>query len=425
MIDQNDLIRKAFSDIKYALLWLYCIWQYCTAWRIGDFFAMPVLRISVTRKQLEEAINNGSFEQEAISLSILLENEINGRQRRPGKTADRQRDYPLVVVFPETLRPVIGTVYAICIVMSGYEAFPVVRFSYKDYEYMFGKKYQKIIGHNVFLNRKANKAFMGTVVDLAEKDPAIKAPVKGYALASFARAHAVTADTLSDMTSRYLQYKLDGLDVNEILMQLWDTGSCSFVPYMLLQAVYGGKFRGLPVRDQTKIMLESRLTAFSAETGARLIRKAYLHDRDVVQTVLSSVADESTARQILQGVITREAPSKQLGIMCLRTPMHLPCANNRAKKCFVCPYRVPQVSSIFLIMSDIEEMIAKMNEALTEGSRKKYYLALRDYYYPAAYQMLVFSKEKYGINVTQIANRLADLYEKGGLLYDPDQGKGK
>lgn len=426
MIDKNDLIEKAFSDIKYALLWLFCIWQYCTAWRTGDFFKIPVFQMSYTREGLKESIIKGDFEQEAITLSILLENEINSRQRRPDKTAEEQEAsgeiFPLVVVFPENLRAVIGTVYAICIVMSDYRPFPVTRFSVKDYEYMFGDIYRKILGRRTFQNRKANKAFMGTVVDLAEKDPAIRAPVKGYALASFTRAHVVTEDTLSDMTSKYLQYKLEGLTVDEILMQLWDTGCCSFVPYMLLQAIYGETFSTLPVTDQTHILLESKLTAFTAEAGALLMRRAYLHDRDVVQTILSS-GGTAAARQVLQGLIDREAPSKQLGIMCIRSSLRRPCSNARSLKCYACPYKLPQVSSIFLIMSDIEEIMEKMENALTEGSRKKYFFALRDHYFPTAYQMLVFSKENYGINVTELANRLADMYEKGGLLYDPDQGK--
>ena len=74
-------------------------------------------------------------------------------------------------------------------------------------------------------------------------------------------------------------------------------------------------------------------------------------------------------------------------------------------------------------MSDIKELMEKMNTARTEGSRRKYFFALRDHYFPAAYKMLVFSKDIYGINVSDIANQLADMYEKGGLLHDPDQGK--
>ena len=426
MIEKNDLVRKAFTDIKYALLWLYCIWQYCTAWRVGDFFKIPVLRRPYTRDGLKKSINDGSFEQEAVSLSILLENEINSRQRRPAKTAEEQEAsgeiFPLVVVFPENLRAVIGTVYAICIVMTDFTPFPTTRFSVKDYEYMFGTIYRKILGHKPFLNRRANKAFMGTVVELAERDPAIRAPVKGFTLASFARAHVVTEETLSDMTSRYLQYKMEGLTVDEILMQLWNTGCCSFVPYMLLQAVYGEKFSSLSVSNQTDIILKSRLTAFTAEAGARLMRKAYLHDKEVVKAILSS-GKEDAAKQVLQGMIEREAPSKQLGIMCPWSPMRHPCINIRTQKCFVCSCRIPQVSSIYMIMSEIEELMDKMNTALTEGSRKKYFHALRDHYFPTAFKMLVFMKENYRYNVTDLGNKLADMYEEGGLLYDPDQRK--
>lgn len=426
MIERNELVNKAFSDSKYALLWLYCIWQYCTAWRVGDFFRIPILRMPYTRESLRKSISDGTFDKEAVTLSILLENEINSRQRRPNKTAEEQEAsgeiFPLVVVFPENLRPVIGTVYAICIVMADQKPFPVTRFSVNDYEYMFGSVYTKILGHTMFQNRRANKAFMGSVVELAEKNPAVKAPVKGYALASFARAHVVTEGTLSDMTSRYLQYKMEGLSADEILMQLWDTGCCSFVPYMLLEAVYGEKFSSLSVTDQTKMLLDSGLTALAAEAGARMIRKAYLHDRDVVQTVLSS-GGTGTAVQVLRGLINREAPSKQLGIMCIRSSLKLPCDSQRSQKCCACPYKIPQVSSIYLIMSDIEELMEKMDSAHTEGSRKKFFFALRDHYFPAAYQMLVFCKEQYRMNVSGIAGQIADLYEKGGLLNDPDQGK--
>ena len=114
MIEKNDLVEKAFSDVKYAILWLYCIWQYVTAWRLGDFFKIPILQMPYTLDGLQGMISNGGFEQEAVTLSILLETEINSRQRRPNKTAEEQEAsgeiFPLVVVFPENLRSVIGTV---------------------------------------------------------------------------------------------------------------------------------------------------------------------------------------------------------------------------------------------------------------------------------------------------------------------------
>ena len=210
--------------------------------------------------------------------------------------------------------------------------------------------------------------------------------------------------------------------MDEILMQLWSTGCCSFVPYMLLQAVYGEKFSSLPVCDQTDVLLQSRLTAFTAEAGARLMRKAYLRDRDVVQTILLS-GGESAAIQVIQGLIDREAPSKQIDVLCLRSSLKLPCSQQRSQTCVTCPYKIPQVSSIYLIMSDIKELMEKMNTAHTEGSRRKYFFALRDHYFPAAYKMLVFMKSNYKINVTDLGNKLADMFEKGGLLYDPDQGK--
>ena len=194
------------------------------------------------------------------------------------------------------------------------------------------------------------------------------------------------------------------------------------MPYMLLEAVYGDKFSTLPVSTQTNILLESRLTAFTAEEGARLMRKSYLHDRDVVQTILAT-GSKGAAKQVLQGLINREAPSKQIGIMCPQSPLRLPCAQTRSHKCIVCPYKIQQTSSVFLLISDIEDMMDKMNNSRTAGSRKKYFLALRDHYFPAAYQLLVFSKEVYKMNVSDIANRLADMYEKGGLLDDPDQRK--
>lgn len=152
------------------------------------------------------------------------------------------------------------------------------------------------------------------------------------------------------------------------------------------------------------------------------MRKAYLHDRDVVQAILSA-GSESAAKQVLQGLISRETPAKQLGILCPQSALRLPCAHTRAQECLACPYKISQVSSVFLIMSDIEEMIKKMNAARTEGSRRKFFYALRDHYFPAAYQLLVFSKKIYKVNVSDVANRLADMYEKGGFLGDPDQGK--
>lgn len=427
MIETNSLIDKSFENIKYALLWLYSAWQYISAWRTKDFFMIPIISMPYTKDVLRESIHAKEFNSEAIKISILLENEINGIQRPPTKTARRQEESGeksvLLVVIPETLRVVIGTVYAICVVMSEHQPFPVVRFSFSDYEYMFGNMYTRIFGHRTFLNRRANKAFLGTVVQLVEQDVGTENKVMGHSVASLARAHMVSPGMLSDVTSKYLQYKLEGLTVDEILMQLWDTGICSFVPYMLLESVYGEAFSSLPVSSQSKILRAANLTAYQAETAARHIHKEYLHSRDVVNAILSSCRDKGkTAVQILQRLADRQAPSKQRGIQCLYSAMRLACPFQANKKCSICPYKVSHTSSLYMYVGEIEKMVERRRNARTDGEKKKLGMLLKEYYFPAAYTMLAFCKRNYKIDISEFRDRLINAFEKGGLIYG-DQNK--
>lgn len=427
MIEENGLVSKAFEDVKYALLWLFSIWQYVSAWRVKDFFSLPILDVPWAKEELKERILARGFDGDAVKLSMLLENEVNGKRRPPSKTAGRQETSDekaaLLVVFPETLRSVIGIAYAICVAMTEHCPFPVVRFTNTDYEYMYGNMYTKIFGHHPFSNRRANKSFMGIVVQLVEQEVGNDNKVMGYSVASLARAHMVSPGMLSDITSRYLQYKLEGLTVDEILMQLWDTGICSFVPYMLLEAVYGDRFSTLPISSQTKVLLASNMSAYQAEAAARLIHKEYLHSKDVVQAILSSCQDQGkTAVRILQRLTGRQAASKQLGIQCPHSAMRAVCPFKANRKCMICPYKIPQTSSVHLYVREIESVVERKKKARTGGEKRKLAMLLKEYYFPAAYTVLLFCKKNYKIDVSEFRDRLVAAYEAGGLIY-ADQDK--
>ena len=82
----------------------------------------------------------------------------------------------------------------------------------------------------------------------------------GYTVAQYSRGHIRG----SNSTPRYLSAKLDGLDINEIMILLFESGFCSFITNNLLQLVYGDQYQSLDVQAQNKLIKQSNLNAYKS-----------------------------------------------------------------------------------------------------------------------------------------------------------------
>ena len=419
IIEKQRLREKALRNKKHAYLWLYMIWHYVGAWRSSDFFRLHPVQLPANKDVVKQQILDNSFDKEADRLSIILESEINNRQMVPRKTQNRQHNEYLTVSFPETLRTVIGTAYAICSIHCNTDTFEQQRFEAADYIDFFGPSYEQVFGRNPFLNRRANKSFLDAIATITEKNSDTKTKTFGYLVASYARGHHTAEGKLSDVTYKYLESRLDGYSVNEILMMLWETGACSFVPYMLMETVYGDAYSSLDVVRQNNLLIQSGLTAITAENISSLVQKVYTRSQAIVDRIFYSYnqqhSRETVAKQMIENIITNRALGKNYGIICLCAARKMPCANQAASECFGCPWAVYQRGVTYFALQRIKEKYHDLEKARTAGEKQKIRGVLETVYLPAYYEVLLFSKEHYGIDVSSYKDEVIQLLTEGGI----------
>lgn len=418
-ITEHELVKKSLDTYKYAVLWLNMCWHYVGAWRSSDIFRLHIIPLPHEKTEVRRMIEAGEYTDEAIIVSLMLENEINGAHAKPHKTKDSQNNGFLVVTFPETLRSVIGLVYSICCLHCE-DQLVEQKLEAKDYIAFFGDAYRKIFGNQLFLNRRANKSFEDAIAEITEQDSGTRNKLLGYVVASYARGHSFTSGKLSSVTYKYLQTKMDGYGINEILMMLWESGTCSFIPYMLLEMVYGKKFEQLTFPQQSQLISMSKLSALSAENISELVQKVHVKSEAVLDRIFYKYNQEENkkiiADQMLTNIVHREAIGKQMGVSCLCAARRVPCCYPAKQNCVGCEYAIYERGLFFFAVQRIKIMYERLKKASTDGEKKKINGLLEDVYLPAVYEIMLFSKEHYGMNIEPYKQEILELMTGGASI---------
>lgn len=412
-ISENKLIEKALQDEKAAYLWLYVCWHYTAAWRASDIKRIPVLLLPWTRAEVRQAITEGDYAEMADTASLLLEGEICGRNGRPEKTEERQKKAMLTVHFAESLRPIIGLVYLLnWLNAGGKEKIPSFRLEAKDYISFFGDVYMKIFGRQTFQNIRGCKAYLGKIAGIVEKEADSENKVMGYVVAIHARAHTWDMDRLSEVTNRYLQNTMEGHTVDEIIRTLMDNGSCSFVSFWLMSAVYGRRFEKLDFKAQSALIAEQGISAYRAEAICAAVQKAYINAKDSLNALFAGYSAD-TSKELAEGILKKVAAGHALthihGIQCVLLARGVSCPNGH--RCLGCSYAIYHRGALAYAVGFIQEQYRHLSLAKTEGEKTKTRLLLEKVYLPAVYEILFLSKEVYGMNVRPFAQEIKKIME--------------
>ena len=407
------LISKAQSDPKMAYLWLYTCWHYVAAWRISDIKRIPVIDLPWSKEEIEKDIACGTYKEKADTASLLLEGEICDLHMLPSKTEDRQKIAFLTVHISETLRPVLGLVYLLnWIHAEGEDVIKSFRLEAADYTAFFGEDYERLFGKTCFQNRRANKAYMNEIAEIVEKGESTDNKVMSYVVGSHIRAHTSSLNSLSEVTSRYLQHNLEGFTVDEIVTTLLDDGPCSFVTYLLFAAVYGEKYEHLGFKQQSELISESGFTALGAEQMAILAQRAYIEAEEGFNQVFQGMTAEDRkvlAEKVLRNIAGREAMTHIHGIQCLLHARGIPCPNGH--KCMGCRFAIYFRGFFLYAVQVIENGYGKLAKARTEGERRKIETLLEKVYLPSILQAFQISKAVYGMDVRPFAQRIMQCIE--------------
>lgn len=417
-IKDHGMIEKAIGNEHYAALWLYCSWLFVGAWRVNDIFcSLPILETPSPAESVLQKIREGVYNEEASMLAVMLEGEVMARKIVPSKTRKKQKSRQLTIVIPETLREIIGTIYAInCVHHAGKQCFPMHIFHVPDYAFFFGKEYTETFGNSVISVRRANKAFLSNVAETVEQNHENKA--MGYAVASYARAHTnagVEGLPLPAVTSRYLRHSLDGMSKNEVIVLLMEAGTCSFIPYMLLKTIYGEDFIKLPVRKQNFLITESGLDADRTEEMLLALTKNYSKAERMVAELLGTgdqQVQRKQAREILEHITNRTALGKQKCTSCLRMAARKSCQYPGRKECIGCGYSILEKGVLFSLFERIGKRMQAITNAGTEGEKKKNCMLLEQVEIPAVYEMLYALKEIYHADISLYLQQLKKIINR-------------
>ncbi|MBQ6270497.1 MAG: helix-turn-helix domain-containing protein [Clostridiales bacterium] len=414
-IHDNQLITKSIVDPKNAYVWLYSAIHYLGAWRKSDIdSSLPILDLPYTPEETILNIRNASFDKDAIMLSIKLEGELNNRIIPPHKTREKQSERGLTLHIPTSLRVVFGTIYAIyCYhVHSGHSInknlseFMFVRF--------FGPDYEKIFGIKPFSNRRANKSYMDEIAQNVTSDIGAVPNFLGYTVAQYSRGHVRG----SNSTPRYLSAKLDGLDKNEIMMLLFESGFCSFITNNLLQLVYGDQYRSLDVQSQNNLIKLSNLNAYKSETLTSLLDSAYTRSEKALNTILQNIKKENdkkyVAEQMLVNIATRSSLSGSSGISCLCAARRLPCANPN-RTCFGCIFGIYEASFFYLALDQVKQAYKRLNRSKTIAERTKNQMLIDQEILPAITEIISVAETSYGMDLSEYKENLISLITSKGV----------
>lgn len=425
-IIKNKLIEKALSDPQSSYVWLYVAMHYVCAWRKSDIEGLPILHLPCSVDEMLERIRKGQYKSDAFNISLQLQSEINDANMEPHKTKDRQHRRFLTIEIPTSLRTVFGLAYLIycCHVHKGH--YINKNLTVKAYQNFYGEKYLEVFGNVPFSNRRANKSFLDDIVSTVEKKYGANRNIMSTRVASFARAHVEDASGLSDMISRYLSCKLDGLNQDEILMLLFETGTCSFIPFFLLEIAYGEKFSSLNVSEQTQIMCMSGLDANKSELLAKTIDKAYRRSLQVVndffRTYVTQESKQEAAELMLCNIVNRTAQAKEFATSCLYMAKRLPCPF-RPRRCFGCGCGIYELCLFDHLMDRVKSLYTQLEQAKTPGERRKLQLLLDDEFLPATVEILFVAKKTYRIDIEPYRTELAELITKKGELSNVSNNK--
>ena len=413
-IADKNLIEKALGDPVLARTWMYCAMHFVCSWRAGDMNSLPVLQLFSDNQTVTGMIRSGTYSNEAIAISALLEEEINSGKIRPGKTAERQTTHYLIMHVPASIREVFGTVYSIYCIHGGGGGRSLTRSSFRQ---LFGDDYTRIFGDTVFSNRKANKNYLDKLVEEGEKGAGSDNKCRGNMLAILARGHS-TSQTIH----RYLQAKLDGYSVDEITDAMFDSGALSFVTHMLLRIVYGDRYDRLSLPVQTAVIKEFGLTPFKAEMVAASIHESYMCAAQAVNDLFyKEGSDEDRAKAVMDAmfnIANRTALSAEPSASCLYAAAGRTCPYRSqadptitAMDCAFCPVSLANLSLYFSVLNVLDNAYQLMAAAKTKNGRRKYRNLIDQVYLPRIFALLSIMKSQ-GMDVSFLKIKLKEILEK-------------
>lgn len=399
----HNMIHKAIVRERYAKIWLYHAMHYICDWRRADIIGnLPRITLGSSPEKILQEIESGIItESQYKNVCNEIATIVNYKPEKPNKIKRFKRAPLLRLYIPESFSSVIGMLTMVCEahnqIKGKKEALCHMSKSFVTLDgcnQFFGDEYNDLFDGHKMSNRRANKSHMTMLSETGEK-----LGTDGYLIASYARSHTGGINKLSEVTSKYLQAKMDGYSIDEITKNLFERGVCSFVPFLFCDFLRKEEFSKIGIKDQTFIMNSLPIKAFDIENLLKTDDAISVSIKRKVAEVIKWANKDNVSeliKEALESIVNGECIGKNEGVYCLRKACGKECSEKYRTTCIGCGYEMYVKAFILGLRNEIKFQEHSLDVAKTAGERIKRTAILAEKLYPTVVELLSTVKYIYG-----------------------------
>jgi hypothetical protein len=404
---ENDMYVCAAQSKNYVDTWLFLALHFICALRNSDIVRIHHPRLTMKPEEVLKQVIHGDFSDEDARLTLYsITWRLTALPLTPNKTKKHSGISSIKLCIPESVEVHMGTLFAIAEAHRQLYNIPYdeslisVISDYDRITRYMGDEIGALFLESNFRTRAVNKSYLQSVFmltdDILENDDEFN--TKGYILAALARSHKGSYGEFATTTAIYLKdAKLSGLTPEFVAMELLERGVLSFIPSMLLKMITDGDYTRLPVHKQTELIQELDLSPSEIENIVAISNKSRTQSAELIEEILSDEDDKrNSILRILHRIGNGNAVSKQDECLCLISAMKKICPYYDRSGCIGCKYEISTKSTVFLMISEYNRLLALYNGTSNERLKEKYKTLIKETVLPAVDELLQCVQEQYG-----------------------------
>lgn len=406
-IIENDMYVRAAKSKNYVDTWLFLSLHFVCALRNSDIIRIHHPKLTMKPEDVLKHVIEGDFSDEDARMTLYSVTwRLSALPLVPKKTSKYSGVSSIKLCIPETIEAHMGILFSIAEAHRQLNNItddsPLIRII-SDYDRItryLGDEIGVFFLESDFRSRAANKSYMQSIFmltdDILENDDEFN--TKGYILAALARSHKGSYGEFANTTAVYLKdAKLSGFTPEFVAMELFERGVLSFIPSMLLKMITNGEYNRLSVHKQTELIQELDLSPGQIETMVGISNKSRIQSAKLIKEIMSDEEDKrNTILQILHRIGNGNAVSKQDECLCLMSAMKKLCPYNDRAGCIGCEYEISTKSTVFLMTSEYNRLLALYRNTTDLRLKKKYEALIKETVLPTIDELLQCVQEQYG-----------------------------
>ncbi len=401
---------KACDNAEYAFAVSYiCIHLVCAV-RDTDIFRFPHPELPFGAEETLERIRNGSLgDEEAASAARSVMNYLKSLHMKPNKTRSHTGVPDVTIHIPQSLEAHFGRLLLICkahLVLEGKpEGTPLFKrvTSYRKLKELFEEEVYTLFKDHDCSPVSFTKSHMQALSAMAAASSLPShtgSAIITLTIAGLARSHKADASSFSVATLSYLKdCALGVLAPDMVALELFERGALSCVTSEFLCILTGNQYATLDFEQQTRLGKELGLSSLEIEQAMGFFLEANREAINTLKAILAPGDERARREQIthaLHRIASGFAPGKDLESHCFVHALGKPCIHPEYRGCLACPYKVDTRATLYLAVGELRRLRRLREEAVTEGSKKKYDMIAKQYLLPSIMGIMTGASAIYG-----------------------------